>query len=239
MFTQTFSWKVLGSALLSVALISGCSATQETTASAQTQALIAQGPTQDAPELPGTAIPVCAELAHKGLAASSYPIDNGFAIELGAYDDDIRTNLQQMVSERVDARQAIEEAFADVKATKHDDGHGIYVRFEHEDAEVLDQLKDVLQQGIDSRPAASRRVTLRRGDQRVEMQLPSGGPLITSKTDSAAKDTVSKWTDRAPTVFTYEENEHGATLRVQSHDQDRLDELRKDIVGAIFSCEAR
>lgn len=239
MFTHTSSWKLLGFSLLAFALISACGAKQETGASAQTRAFVAQGPPLEAPELPGTTIPVCPELAHKGLAASSYPVGNGFAIELGSYDDEMRATLQESLHERVDTRQELEHAFEHVKATKHDDGNGIYIRFEHEDAQVLEELKDILQQGIDRRPAASRRVNLRSDDQSVEMQLPGGGPLITARTDSAAKETIGKWTDRAPTVLTYEETEYGARLQVQSHDQERLDELRKDIIEAIFACEAQ
>lgn len=237
MITHTSSWKLVGLALLSFALVNGCGAKQETAASAQTHAFVAQGPAQAAPELEGTALTVCPQLAHEGLAASSYPVDNGFAIVLGSYDPVMRTELQEALRERVQARQEIERAFAQVRATKHDDGHGIYIRFEHEDHHVLQELQEVLQQGIDRRPAAARRVNLRSDEHSVEMQLPAGGPLITARTDAAANDSVAKWTNRQPTEFTYQDTEHGARLEVRSHDQERLDELRKDIVEAIFRCD--
>lgn len=237
MFTHSFASKLLAYSIFAAALVSGCGTQHATTANAQTLPLIAKGPATDAPDLEGTSIPVCPELAYQGLAASTYDIDNGFVIELGIYDEDRRAELQENMAESAEQRQQIEYAFEDVVATKHDDGQGIYIRFEHPEDGVRALLADILQKGIDSRPAAAKRVSIRQLDDRVEMQLPSGGPFITSRTSAAADDTVEKWTDRTPTEISYTATAYGGAVHFQSDDDERIDELRNDMVASVLACD--
>lgn len=206
---------------------------------AATSAAAAQASTMNAlptPELSGTPVPVCPRLAAQGVGASSFAVDGGFAIDLGTFDEELAEQLRSQSEEYVEARSALEQALQHVQASQHDDGQGIYIRFEHPNAELLEQLSHILQAGIDKRPAAARRVTIRQNEGNVEMQLPGGGPLITARTNDAAKDTVQKWTDREPTDLQVEDIEHGVRITIRSSDRERLDDLRHDATEALFTC---
>lgn len=229
-------WLLWASAACAAFLIA-CGSQQSTDANAQQLAALATTPATPAPALTGTKLAVCPELAQQGVAVAGRSIDQGFSIEFGVYDEQLREQLQNLSFEEVDLRNTLEDAFQYVKATKHDDGSGIYIRFEHESDAILTELKDILQNGIDKRPAAARRVQLRQEDGKVEMQLPAGGPLITSKTDSAAEETLEKWTDRTPTRFAFELTEYGAYVTIQHEDDERIEELREDILNQIFACQ--
>lgn len=237
MYRPVSSGWLLWASATCAALLMACGAHQRTEANAQHHAAVATTPAKPAPALSGTKLAVCPELAQQGVAAAGRSIEHGFSIEFGVYDEQLREKLQNLSFEEVDLRNTQEDAFRHVKATQHDDGDGIYIRFEHESDAILTELKNILQSGIDRRPAAARRVHLRQEDGKVEMQLPAGGPLITSKTDSAAKETIQKWTDRSPTRFAFELTEYGAYVTIQHEDDERIEELRENILNELFACE--
>lgn len=227
----------LSAALLFSALVAACGtpkAHKTLVAEAQRAQTVV-----DVPTLEGTPVPVCPTLVDHGLVASSYAIDEGFALVLGTYDEALLTAIRTRVADEQLEQQAIEAQLAEVRAEKHDDGNGIYIRFLHDDESTLDAVEALLREGIEKRPAAARRVDIHRSPGVVDMQLPAGGPLITSRTSSAADDTVARWSPRNPTRVEVEYGEDRVIIHIQSDDQERLGELRQDTLNRIFSCEER
>lgn len=208
----------------------------------QNQSIRASAFTQSAvptPQLSGTPIPVCERLALEGVVASSTVLDEGVVFEIGAMSAELQDRLRSVAAAEVAAVVDQEARFQGVHATQDDVGNGIFVRFTANDDQTLDELADTLQRGIDRRPAAARRVTILREATHVDMQLPNGGPLITSKTSEAARDAVQKWTDRAPTPVSVDDSPYGVRILVGTRDSDRLDDFRERFIREVFTCEER
>lgn len=220
--------------LLFASLSAACGAkskgTDTFTTAAASRAVVAS------PELPGTPMAVCPRLAEVGLAASSYAVDGGFALELGTFDEAFAEELRTRAAAQIELQRALEVQLETVVAEKRDDGDGIYIRFMHDDELLLDQVADILERGVNKRPAAARRVSFRRDAGYVDMQLPNGGRMITAKTDEAARDTVRKWTNREPTALEFISTDAGFKIEVRSSDSERIDDLRTDAIQEIFLC---
>lgn len=191
----------------------------------------------NAPTLEGTPVPVCPALVERGLVASSYAIDEGFALVLASYNEELLDAIRTRAADEQLEQQAMEAQLAEVRAEKHDEGNGIFIRFLHDDEATLDAVEALLREGVEKRPAAARRVDMRRSSGIVDMQLPSGGPLITSRTSSAADDAVARWNPRTPTRVEIEYGEDTIVIQIQTDDQERLGELRQKTLNRMFSCE--
>lgn len=219
--------------LLGVGAACGGKAAQSADATAS---VVASRYTVATPELPGTPLVVCPRFIQEGIVASSYAIENGFAFEVASLDETTAQMLQETAATRIESQRVIEAQLQRVRAEQQDEGQGVFIRFFHDDTDILDILADILQRGIDKRPAAARRVDIRRGDGFVDMQLPPGGPLITSKTNEAARETVQKWTDREPTGLSYEATGNGIKVEVRSSDRERINDLRSDVLEDFLRC---
>lgn len=216
-------------------LASACGASQNTGVreASFTQSVV---PT---PTLTGTPVPVCERLALQGVVSSSSVLEDGVVFEIAALDPALRARIRAIAADDVAAIQNLEARFQSVHAVHDDVGSGVFVRFTADESETLDALAETLQRGINRRSAAARRVSILREDGYVDMQMPNGGPLITSKTSEAARETVQKWTNRTPTPVSMEDTQHGVRIVVGTRDADRLDDLRERFLHEVFACEER
>ncbi len=214
----------------------GCGASQKSSAEDAIAAASAQSHVKT-PELDGEALDVCDKLKSKGIAASIENAQNGFILRVASTDEDVVGNLQNKAKDRVVQRQDLEEAFAEVKTSKHDESDALYVRFEHEDESVLKEIQDILQAGIDKRKMAKGRVHLELEDGHLDMNLPTGA-MARIKASKGADETVEKWTDRKPTTFELKNTEDGIELNIQADEQERLEELKSNIDAQLKDCES-
>jgi len=214
--------------------LGACGSKQDAKSSSQSHASTSKS--EDTPDLKGDELKVCNEYKDKGVIATKQSISGGAAFEFAASDESLQNKLRDKAEKAVDERQKLEDAFKDVKASKHDGSDGIYVQFEHEKDDVLDAVKDVIQHGVNQNPQARKRVDVKKNDDHVIMQLPSGGALVSSKTDSAAKDTVDKWTDRKPAKLSFEKTDEGGRIEVKT-DKNRVDEIQKNVIEPLFDCD--
>lgn len=222
------------SSLAFAVTLMACGSKQGANASSQSHA--STRTSGDIPSLEGDEVKVCGELKNNGVVAAKQSVRGGAAFDIASNNDDVLDSLRDTANETTDARQKLEDALKEVKASKHDDGNGIYVRFVHDDEDVLNAVKDILQHGVNQNPQARKRVDIKKEDGHIIMQLPNGGALISSKTDSAANETVEKWTDRTPAKLSYEETDQGARVTVET-DDDRIDEIQKNVIEPMLGCD--
>lgn len=222
-----------GGPLLMIAFATSACGSQQNTQGQQQ----AQSTDRNVPTLDGKAVEVCGDLSTQGVVAAKKTIAGGVAFEIASLDEDAQETISERVETAVSARQDLERAFAEVRTSKHNDGNGVYVLFSHEDADVLDGVQAIVEHGIRQNAQAQRRVNVTREDGDLRMQLPKGGALITSKTDSAADDTVKKWNDRTPTELATEQSEHGVRIEVQALEDERLAEIEENFISSLLGCD--
>lgn len=240
MMSRTMITSFLSAALVFSALsTSACGSGHESNTGHHARSMTAKSAGQDdkTPHLDGDALEVCGDLKEDGVVASKESIHGGMVVHLAAADHDVQTTLQDLAEKSIDERQDLEDAFKQVKASQHNDGSGVYIRFEHDDSEVLSAVKDIVQHGVNQNAQAKKRVKIKDDDGSIIMQLPDGGRLVQSKTESAAKDTVDKWTDRTPTDLSYETTDQGARIEIKSEDDDRFDEIQENVFAPLLGCD--
>lgn len=211
-----------------------CASKQGAKSSSQSHA--AKRASKNLPYLQGDEINVCGAYQDKGVVAAKQSIPGGAAFEFATKNEELQEQLRAAAENAVAERQQLEDAFKDVDASKHNDGDGTYVQFQHDQDGVLYAVQNILQHGVNQNPQARKRVSITNQDGSVVMQLPSGGALISSKTDSAANETVEKWTDRTPAKLSYEETDQGARVTVET-DDDRIDEIQKNVIEPMLGCD--